>query len=72
MGLKITLVNVRWFGVVGATGYEIQVDGKKVATAGARARTSRVAVDDATRVTVIDLPKRSLEQELVFSQDEAA
>lgn len=71
MGLRVELLSVRWDGVVGATGYEIQVDGKAVSTAGPRARVTRVAVDDATRVTVVDLPMRSVEQEITFSQGDA-
>jgi len=58
-----TLVNLRWDSVPGATGWEILVDGVRVATAGARARTTKVGVKTGTKtVSVIDLPGRTSEQ----------
>lgn len=68
MTARITLVTVRWDGVPGASGWEILRDGVKVATAGQKARTTRVAVDDNTRVEIVDLPARTLVQEVVLTQ----
>lgn len=72
MAARITLATVRWDGIVGATGYEIRVNGVAVATAGARARTSRVSVSDATTIEVVDLPERGLAQTLVLTQADGA
>jgi hypothetical protein len=68
MTIQVYLVNIRWEGVEGATGYEIRKDGVKVATAGSKARTTRVSVDDKTVVEVVDLPTRSVTQTVDFSQ----
>ena len=65
---RVTLLHVRWDGVPGATGYEIAVNGAKVATAGARARTSKLSVSDISLIVVTDLPARSVEQVLDFKQ----
>lgn len=64
----IYLVHIRWEGVPGATSYQILVDGKAVAKAGAKARTTKVSVDDATLVEIIDLPARSRIQAIDLSQ----
>jgi len=64
----IYLAYIRWEGVEGATGYEIWKDGVRVSTAGPKARTTRVSVDDATVVTIVDLPARSREQTIDFAQ----
>lgn len=71
MGLRVELVSVRWDGVEGATGYEIRVGGKTVATAGGKARSTRVSVTGESVITVVDLPGRRVEQELRFSQEDA-
>lgn len=70
MGLRISLVDVKWDGVEGATSYEIRVNGKPVATAGAKARKSRVSVTDATVISVVDLPNKRVIQELRLSQED--
>lgn len=74
MGLRISLATVAWDGVVGATGYEIRVDNKPVATAGAQTRSARVKVAQSgpTEVTVTDLPSRTVEQYLQVTQSDGA
>ena len=65
MALRATLLHVRWDAVAGATGYEITVDGTRVATAGPRARTTRLSVKDGNHtIAIIDLPNRTLTQEI--------
>lgn len=66
--IRVTLVNVRWEPVEGATGWEIRKDGVKVATAGAKARTTRMSVDEQTLLEVVDLPARSRTQSIEFGQ----
>lgn len=68
MAAAVTLLRIRWDGVPGATGYEIVVDGRRVATTGPKARTTNVSVGQATKVAVVDLPARSLSQTVEFSQ----
>lgn len=68
MAARITLATVRWDGVPGATGYEIRKDGNYATTAGQKARTTRVSVDEATLIEVIDLPNRTLVQALDLTQ----
>lgn len=68
MTARLTYAIVRWDYVPGATGYEIRKDGVRVATAGQKARTSRVSVDEATLIEVIDLPNRTLVQALDLTQ----
>jgi hypothetical protein len=67
MALKIVQVKVQWDGVVGATSYEIRKDGVKVATAGKAARFSQVSVDDDTKIEVVSLPNKMV-QECDFKQ----
>lgn len=58
-------VYLRWEGVPGATGYQIVIDGVAVATAGQKARTTRVSVKDGKHtVQIVDLPARSAPQEI--------
>ncbi len=71
MALTPFLVSLRWTPVVGATGYEILIDGKKIATAGAAAKSTRVSVGDGVKVVeVIDLPHRSSIQSLSIDSEE--
>lgn len=69
MAARITLVSIRWDPVVGSTGYDIVVDGRKVATAGAKATTTRVTVDNSTLVEIVDLPARQSVQALQLTQE---
>lgn len=63
--IRATLLHLSWEGVTGATEYEIQVDGVKVSTAGANARTTKVSVRDGKHtVAVVDLPSRSRTQKI--------
>ena len=69
MPMRVTLVHVRWDAVPGATGYAIHVDGKRVATAGPRARTTRVTVDDATLLEILPLPALKPVQAIELTQE---
>ena len=44
--VKVPTVNVTWTKVPTATGYELHMNGKKVATAGAKASSSKFTVKD--------------------------
>lgn len=68
MTARITLVTIRWDGVPGATGWEIVLDGTRKVQAGQKVRTTRVSVDDATRIEVWDLPNRTTVQEVNLTQ----
>lgn len=65
--IQVTLVNLRWEPVEGTTLWEIRKDGVKVATAGAKARTTRVSVDDKTLVEIVALPSGDI-QAIDFGQ----
>jgi len=52
MTLLTRLVNLRWEAVAGSTAYEIRLDGQKVATAGPRARTTRITIPAGSSHTV--------------------
>lgn len=68
----VMLLTIRFDGVPGATGYEIRKDGRVVSKTGANARQTRISVGTAaTKISVIDLPARSLEQIVDFSQVQA-
>lgn len=66
--LTPTLYSFKWDPVAGATGWEIQIDGRKVATAGAKARSTRVKApaEGTMRVAIVDLPGRTTRQEIEF------
>lgn len=66
----VRLVHLRWEPVEGASGYEIRVDGKPVATTGPRARTTKVSVGERTLIEIVDLPERSLVQAVDLVQSE--
>ena len=68
MTVRVSLVTVHWEPVAGATGYEISVNGAKVATAGVKARSSKLSVGEDTLISVVDLPARSLSQQVHFEQ----
>jgi len=61
-------VIVNWNEVPGATAYELSVDGVVVDTLNRNARSACVDIDDETVVEVVDLPARSLVQEIRCSQ----
>ena len=65
---KVANLLVTWDGVPEATGYEIKVNGVKVATTGSKARNSRVNVQASSVIEVTDLPSRSLVQVVDFQQ----
>lgn len=71
MAARIEYATVRWDSVPGATSWEIVKDGAVVATAGAKARTTRVLVDESTLIEIIDLPARTTIQALDLSQMQA-
>lgn len=66
----VTLVHLRWQPVEGATGYEIKVNGTRVATTGPRARTTKLSVGASTKVEIVDLPHRKNPRTLEFAQRE--
>lgn len=63
-----TYYSLRWDSVPHAvSGWEIQINGAKVATAGARARTTRLSAKPGKMtVKVVDLPGRFTEQVAEF------
>lgn len=65
---SIYLAYIRWEGVEGATGYQIRIDGKPVSKTGPRARTTKVRVDEATLVEIVDLPAESRVQTVDLTQ----
>ena len=65
---EIYQVYIRWEPVHGAMAYQILVNGNKVAKAGARARTTRVNVQENTVIEIVDLPAESKVQKVEFSQ----
>ena len=70
MAARITLVTIRWDSVPAATaGWEIVIDGSIKTQAGQKVRTSRVSVDNNTRIEVWDLPNRTTVQEIVLTQE---
>lgn len=64
MTLKLNLVTLRWDGVAGATQYEIQLDGVKVAVAGSKARSTKITIPEGTehRVTIKALPSGDVQE----------
>lgn len=72
MAAKIEHAIIRWDSVPGATGWEIRKDGAAVATAGMRARTTKVLVDESTLVEIVDLPARTTTQALLLTQEVGA
>lgn len=64
----VYLAYIRFEKIDGATGYEIWKDGVQVSTAGPKASTTRVSVDDQTIVKIVDLPDRTKEQIVDFTQ----
>ena len=69
MSLSMYQMLLRWESVPGTvTGWEIRKNGVKVATAGAKSRTTKVGVSSATTIEVIDLPRSSTVQEIILTQ----
>lgn len=46
MTLRTQLVNLAWDAVAGSSGYDILLDGRKVASAGPRARTTKITIPE--------------------------
>lgn len=64
MTLRTSLVSLAWDAVAGSSGYDILLDGVKVANAGSRAKTTRITIPEGSehRVTIKAQPSGQVQE----------